>query len=1049
MRLLFICCAWSVCAFAQQASITSLIGRVADGSGDPIPNASVKAVEVGTQMTYTGTTNEAGLYSFDLVRIGTYTITASAPGFGTVVHKSVVVEVNQVVRTNFELPVGQVSEHVTVSATPPPIATDDANLSEVLSEKTVSDLPLNGRDVLRMAALTPGVITGMKSRTGAAASGGEDFIGAGAREVQNSISLDGVSIVSNLITTTTLRPSVDATQEFQIQTGTYSAQYGTMIGVHLNVITKSGTNDLHGTGWEFVRNNFFDARDFFAPPAAKQPPYHQNQFGGELGGPVLIPKLYDGRNRTFFLVEYEGVRQSQIQSSLAAMFPVAYRTGDLSAVKTAIKDPLNGFTPFPNNIIPASELSPQAQKALAYMPLPNISGTSANNYQASAAVGNTTNQTLDRIDQNIGDKTRIFFRLAWQNASLLQGVSNPYNGFNVPLFDRNYAFGYTQTINPHAVNDFRFGYEKSQYQSINFFTTSSLQDAGTALGIPGFTSGAQDPGIPEFDISGYVSIGGQNMTSSNWTRPDSTFEWTDVLNYTFGAHTLSAGAEFFRLTTGSQGNNYQRGLFTFTGGITGNAAADFLLGLPLNDTTPGTAVLVLARQWRQAFFASDKWDVSPKLTLTLGLRYELPTVAQSPNGTIDFLNAAGTALVPSPPASVPLTNSQRNAFAPRLGFAYRLTDKWVVRGGAGIYYNANQLNSYTIGGGNPPFSNRTTYNSAPTNPTLSLSNPAGGSLTTASPTPNINTFPAYFPLAMMGQWSFDVERALWSGAGLDVQYLGSHTNHLDRNYYNNTPIPGAGAVQARRPDQFFGVIRTVANDVIENYDALNVILRQRFNHGLSMLLSYTWSHTLDVGTDSNNSGAGAAPQDPYDWKGDYGNSNWDIRHRFVASYSYELPFFHDGWKRYPLGGWQINGVTTIQSGTPILLSVSGDPANTGAPAPERPNLIAPAVANCGDGHLAGCIPVTSFAIPVQYTYGNAGRNTFKGPGLATTDLSLFKNFTLGTERAKLQLRLEGFNIFNTPSFSNPAAVFGTATFGSITSTLIPNRQIQLATKIIF
>jgi hypothetical protein len=1039
-----------VCAWAQQASITSITGNVTDANGAAIPNASVKAVADSTQTTYSGTTNAAGAYVFPSVRIDTYTVTASAAGFDLVTRTGVLVEVNQVVRADFELTVGRVSEHVTVTAATPPIATDEASLGEVLNQHAVADLPLNGRDVLRLAAITPGVLPGMKSRTAATASGGEDFIGAGGREVQNSISLDGVSIVSNLVTTTTLRPSVDAVEEFQIQTGTYSAQYGTMIGVHLNVISKTGSNNLHGSGWEFVRNNFFDARDFFASPTAAQPPYHLNQFGASLGGPVWIPKLYNGRNRTFFFAEYEGVRQSNLASALTPVFPTVFRTGDLSAIKTAIKDPLHGGGPIPNNVIPASELSPQAQKILAYMPLPNLTTTSANNYLASPGFGNTTNQTLDRVDQNIGEKTRLFFRLAWQNAQLLQGSSNPFNGFNVPLIDRNYAVGYTQTLRPNAVNEFHFGYEKSQYDSINFFTNAAMEGAGAALGIPGFVSSHADPGIPEFDVSGYVAIGGQNMTSSNWTRPDNTYEFTDVLNYTFGAHTLSMGAEFFRLTTGSKGNNYSRGLFSFSGGISGNAAADFLLGLPLNDTTPGTPVLVLGRQWRDAFFVSDKWNVSPKLTVTVGLRYELPTVAQSPNGTIDRLSPDGTALIPSPPGSLPLTDPQHNAFAPRLGIAYRLTKSWVLRGGYGIYYNANQLNSYTIGGGNPPFSNRSTYNSVPTAPTLTLSAPAVGSAAGAAPTPNINTVPSYFPMAMMNQWSFDVERALWSGAGLDLQYLGARTAHLDRNYYNNTPIPGPGAVQARRPNQHWGVIRTVANDVPESYQALNVVLRQRFQHGVSALLNYTWSHTLDVGTDSNNSGNGAAPQDAYNWKGDWGNSNWDIRHRFVASYSYELPFFKNkGWEHVVLGGWQLNGVTTLQKGTPILLTVSGDPANTGAPTPERPDLIAPAAANCGADHLTNCITASSFRMPAAYTYGNAGRNTLKGPGLATTDLSLFKNFPLAGEHARVQLRLEGFNIFNTPTFGNPAATFGTATFGSIGSTLIPNRQIQLAGKVMF
>ncbi len=1052
MRTLFLLAILGVGGFAQQASITSLVGRVTDPSGAAVPGAVVTAVEDGTQQTYSGPTNVEGLYSFQFVRIGTYTITATAPGFGTMVRKGVPVQINQVVRTNLELAVGQASEKVTVSAGPAPIATDEASITEVLSQKTLAEIPLNGRDVLRAAALTPGVITGMKSRTGINTSGGQDFIGAGAREVQNSISLDGVSIVSNLVSTTTLRPSVDAVSEFQVQTGTYSAQYGTWLGVHLNVITKNGTNEFHGAAWEFLRNNVLDARDFFASPTIAQPPFHQNQFGAQLDGPVLIPKLYNGRNKTFFMVDYEGQRQIQSQSSLAAVFPVAFRSGDLSAITTPIRNPFASGQLFPNNMIPSNLLSPQAQRALEYLPLPSLGGLS-NNYQARTSIGNTTDQTLDRVDQNLGDKARLLFRMAYQNTSLLQGSSNPYNGFNVPLYDRNYTIGYTHTINPRAVNDFRFGYEKNQYQSQNFFTGKN-PDAGTAIGIPGFKTGPENPGIPDFEVTGYLGIGGQNMASSNWRRPSSTFQWTDVFNYTVGAHSIATGAEFFRLSQGDLGNNAPRGLFTFTGQISGNAAADFLLGLPQQATTPAPAdFIVRVRQWRNAFFVSDKWNVSPALTLTLGLRYELPTVGQSPNGTVNVLNADGSALIPanSPPSlplpSVPLSDPQHNAFAPRLGFAYRVTKDWVIRGGYGLYYNANQLNLYTIGG-NPPFSNVATYTSDPANPTLTLANPTAGSPVGASPTPNLVTFGPYLPMAMMNQWSLDVARPLWSGAGLDVQYLGSRTIHLDRSYHNNTPLPGPGPIQARRPNPRWGVIRTIANDMVASYNSLNVVLRQRYSHGFSMLLSYTWSHTLDVSTDSNG---GGSVQDPYNWKGSYGDANWDIPHRFVASYFYELPFFKKSnqWERYLLGGWQINGVTTIQSGTPFTVAIGSDPANTGRPGGARPDLIAPAVANCGAGHLVGCISASSFAIPLPYNYGNAGRNILRGPGLVQTDLSLFKNFALGTERVRLQLRGEAFNVFNTPSFGNPSATFGTSTFGSIGSTLIPNRQVQVAAKIIF
>jgi hypothetical protein len=435
-----------------------------------------------------------------------------------------------------------------------------------------------------------------------------------------------------------------------------------------------------------------------------------------------------------------------------------------------------------------------------------------------------------------------------------------------------------------------------------------------------------------------------------------------------GAHSIATGAEFFRLAQGDLGNNGQRGVFSFSGEISGNAAADFLLGLPRDVTTPAPSyLLVSARQWRNAFFVSDKWSVSRKLTLTLGLRYELPTVAQSPNGTVNVLSREGTALIPAndPPSirlpTVPLNDPQHDAFAPRFGFAYRATKDWVVRGGYGLYYNANQLNLYTIGG-NPPFSNVATYINDPARPNLTLANPTAGAPIGASPTPNVVTFGPYLPMAMMNQWSLDVARPLWSGAGLDVQYLGSRTIHLDRSYHNNTPLPGPGSIQARRPNPRWGVIRTIANDVVSSYNSLNVVLRQRYSRGFSMLASYTWSHTLDVSTDSNG---GGSSMDPYNWKGSYGNSNWDIRHRLVASYFYELPFFKTStkWWHYLAGGWQTNGVTTIQSGTPINVTISGDPPNTGRPGGMRPDLIAPATADCGTGRLVGCISTASFGGP--------------------------------------------------------------------------------------
>jgi hypothetical protein len=371
----------------------------------------------------------------------------------------------------------------------------------------------------------------------------------------------------------------------------------------------------------------------------------------------------------------------------------------------------------------------------------------------------------------------------------------------------------------------------------------------------------------------------------------------------------------------------------------------------------------------------------------------------------------------------------------------------VIRGGYGIYYNPNQLNSYTLATTNPPFATIYTYNSVPTNPTLTLGNPTPAAAQGALPKPNAFTLNLDLPVARMNQWSFSAEHGLWRNAGLELQYLGSRTTHLDRSFFNNTPLPGPGKIDDRRPNQLFRSIRTIQNDMIGTYEALSVVLRQQFFKGATALVSYTWSKTLDVTTDSNG---GGAPMDPYNWKLDYGKSNWDVPHRLVGSFTYELPFFRQSsYKamKYTLGGWQTNAIITIQSGYPFTVTVPGDPANTGVGS-QRPNLLKTATTNCGSGHLTNCIDASAFALPAQYTYGNAGRNILRGPGLTNVDFSLFKNFVL-TERLRLQIRGEAFNASNTPGFNNPNATLKTATFGTVTSTANNNRQIQVGAKILF
>jgi hypothetical protein len=1063
VRFAVVCLLFAVCASAQLATTTSLVGSVTDSTGRAIPNASVTAVETGTQDKYTATTNGNGYYSIDFVRVGTYNITVDVPGFQKMTKTGVIVEINQTVRNDIQLSIGSVSQSITVEAAVAAIKTDDAAVSEIMSTRSISELPLSGRDPMQLARMTPGVLTGTKS-SATGTPPGEDFNGAGTREIQNSMSLDGISIMNNLITTTPTRPMVEAVQEVEIQTGTYSAQYGSYMGVHINMITKSGTNDLHGNLVEFLRNQVLDARTYFtlptpANPTAAKPPLRQNQFGYEVDGPVIIPKLYNGKDKTFFMSSFEGYHLVQSATSLSTEMPAAFLAGNFSAVPTgsitggAIKDPLNGNAPFPGNIIPANRISPVIGKLQQYYPPSNLPGL-ASNYSVAVPTKITTNQTVDRIDQNIGDKIRIYVRAHWQDESVFGGNAVPTNSSTVPVNTTNYTLGYTHTITPNLVNDFRFGRYYFNTATLNYFAANGLKTAGSDLGIPGFTGDAQfnNPGIPEFNITGFNGLGNGG---SNWYQNDSTLQFSEQLSWSHGSHQIMAGLELRRLATGRAAVNSPRGQFSFNGVLTGYPAADFVLGLPQSFSTQGPEVRGRVREWRDGFFVLDKWQVSRKLTLNYGLRYELPTVAYTVNGNATELNRDQTALVGNTPG-FRFTDPQHKLWAPRLGFAYRLSEKTVFRAGGGIYYNPNQTNSFTFLNTNPPYTTilNCTYSAGATG-IPSLANPFGaaGVCPTGVATGGlIVTDPWNQPTGRMNQWSAGLERQLWNGGGIELQYLGSHQYHLDRSFYSNTPQPGPGSVNTRRPNPLFGPIRTVATDEIANYESGSIIFHQRMTHGLQMLSSYTWSKTLDVTTDSNG---GGTPMNPYNWKADYGPANWDVPHRFLASFVYDIPFLttSNTFVKAVFAKWQANGVVTIQSGMPFNIGTSVDTANTASSGPYRPNLVGNATETCGRGHLIGCIDPTAYSIAGLYpavqvfAYGNLGRNIFHGPGSATTDFSLFKNFPI-KERLKFQLRFETYALFNHTNFGNPSATINTSSFGNITGAS-GSRTIQIGGKLQF
>ena len=1090
--------------YAQVANNTALVGNVVDPSGRPVGNAQVSAVNSDTRVTLHAVTNADGYYAIGFILPGTYDITVESGGFEKLIKTGQTVAMNESRRTDFSLKVGSTTESVSVTAGSPPISTDDATLGETFDTKTVEDLPLIGHNALEAAATASNVMIGPTSSY-LGVPPGEDFIGAGQREIQNSLNLDGVTIMNSLISLAPARPSTDMISEVQMQSGNYSAQYGSYLGLHVNLVSKSGTDHFHGALYDYVQNTALNARQFVDPVGTPTEVQHYNQYGFDVGGPVYIPKLYNGRNKTFFFASWEKLNQIQELSSLLSTLTPAMEKGDFSAVTQQLYDP-NTNQPYPGNQIPANELSTAAaqvsQKLETYFVTPNYP-TAANPAVVNNLFTHYPNnlyitQTLDRIDENIGDHVRLFFRYHWQNLTYLAGSPFPADNSYGPTNSRNAALGYTHIITPNLINDFRIGLNTVLSNNLDYWAEKGLADAGTQLGIPGFTSDTQykDPGIPSMYFDTYGPGQEVGNTGANWYQGDRALDGYDQISYVHGKHNIMAGIELRRMTINREAANDSRGAFTFSGQgpddsgnyfSTGLDAADFVLGIANNSVTPILPTNGSVGEWRDGFFVLDNWRPFEKLTLNYGLRYELPTVPYSLNGYARIMNATETALIPTSSATVAadyqparglkFNGSNHNDWAPRLGFDYRLTANTVVRGGFGAYYNANQLNTYTLTTTNYPLAATVTYNTASgASDMLSFSNPTPGAAS-ASPEAGIpGTYVSAFainphlPTQTLYQWNLSVGEGLWQNAGLELQYLGSHGLHLDRDFFDNTPTPGAGKINARRPNQLFGRIRRIQNDVYSHYNGFTAILRQREKHGLSAMLSYTWSHDLDI-SDNSNSGVGNT-MNQYDVPLDYASSNWDIRDRFVGTLTYDLPSFRAQklLVRETLGGWQANAIVTLQTGEPYNVNLSFDNANISQPRgqTQRPDWVHKPSAHCGlknfiSGNATSCIDTTAFAIPAPYTFGTSHRNPLYGPGYSNVNFSIFKSFPI-RESVKFQFRAETSNLFNHPSAGNPNATIdqgyvpsdpgndaSSMNFGTVTSTstFYNPRYLQLSGKLIF
>jgi hypothetical protein len=1028
-------------ASAQLAAQTGIVGVVTDNSGGVLPGAAVVALNVDSGETYQAVTNEQGQYNIPAVRLGQYEVTITLDGFQTFRATGVQVSGNQVVRRDAVLPVGDLTETVTVAAAAAVLATERAAISATVERRAVVDLPMAGRNVWQMASTTPGVLAGTTSDIGLT------FRGAGQRDIQNSLTLDGINSSSNLLAATSMRPIADAVEEVQVQTGSTSAEYGSYLGVHINVVTKSGTNTMHGSIFEYYQSEKLESREYFQPANLPKNPRRNDQFGIQMDGPVVIPGLYDGRNRTFFMGAYEGVRGEGLSNQIVSVPTALMRQGNFSEVATPIRNPYTG-QPYPGNIIPQEQISPIAQRMLQYYPMPNQPGTAANLSATQASITDQ-NQVLVRVDQVLTNTARLSARYNWDDSYTSNFGAVPSTGFAQPRVNKNTLVGYTHTLSPTLHNDFRVGYHRIDFDTLNNFAVDGIASAGTDLRIPGFDADTRfnNPGIPSVGVTAFSGIG---AGGSNWSQFDTTFQASNVLAHNRGRHNIRAGFDLRRMTTGRRAANSPRGQFTFNGDMTGYSMADFMLGVPRTVRTPVDQLLGHVGQWRNGFFVNDEWQATRNMTLNLGLRYERNTPAQTYEGFATMLNAEQTQIIPTsfPAVGFQFHEPNNKDIAPRLGATYRLTEKTVLRAGWGIYYNPNQMNSFTFLTNNPPLAAEFTFQNNPGNPTLSLEQPFGVVGPGGPPdmiTPNRN-----LPNARKNQWSFDIQHEILPSTLLDVQYLASRTSNLDRSFFNNTPLPGPGAIDPRRPNQAFRQIRVIQNDLIANYDSVSVILRRRMTAGLLANAHYTWSKTMDM---ANHSNGGGQIINDYDIWSDYGRAAWDVPHRFVFSFVYDTPFFRDSTNavlRQVLGGWQVGGVTTLQSGTPLNVTIQGDRANIGKGG-QRPNVVGSPSFNCqpnpnGLG-MVNCIDPTAFALPDPFTFGNAERNLLRGFGSNTTNLSLMKNVYIAG-RTRLQLRAETFNLFNRVNWGNPNTTFGAANFGQITSAG-QMRRMEIGAKFLF
>lgn len=1066
-----------------QFEVGSIVGTVTDPSGSRVANATVEAREISTNISRKSTTSSTGEYAFVGLKPGTYTVTVTQSGFASQT-RQVNVAVSERMEVDVQLSVGSsvASIDVTASSSAVVLETGSSELGNVRSQDQVQGLPLNSRNFTQLVYLAPGVnnkgnsansvsqgYTNGRGTNGAVISGNppEDTV----------YLLDGIQSMDNDADDLILFPNVDAIAEFKVQTSAAPAAFGGSPAI-INVSFRSGTNNLHGTVYEFLRNHIFDAKNYFDSRTDRIPKFVYNQFGANLSGPIVIPHVINGHDKLFFFIDYEGKRQNQAQTYTSTVPTAAFRVGDFSSLlqsTPAHKTPIILYAPgtavtksrplLNNYLNPALyPFNATSLKLLSLYPLPNLPGDAAN-YLFNGPVVNVIHTADARVDFHTGDTT-IFGRFSKEDPvtttpgflpapAIGAGPSRP-GITEIPAWQA--VLGYSRAYGANKFYEARLGYSR---------LTETITDSGVAFGsiseqygIP--NANASAAGFSTINVTGTVGLGDG---SGSLQKVNNNWEIDQAFTRIKGSHEMKFGVDYQSRRFAFFSPTFPVGQFSFSGAYTNYGFADFLEGAPITSTLDVNQYFSLLR-FQTSYYAQDNWRVSSKLTLNFGLRDDTVTPwTERSDRLAGFSPLNGGQLIPvgTDPAfpSNHVTKGRYTNFGPRFGFSYALNSRTVLRGGAGIFYafqnNTSNVNQAT----NAPY-----HGSLPTN--NSAGNFAGATrisdgFSAARPIlyPTAGTNFVYYPRSYRNpsanEWNVNLQTQLSSRDVLSLAYVGQTGVHVLVVNNINLAAPGPGAVAPRRP--YPNLADGTQNNPAGNssYHSLQASYIYTATKSLHFQAAYTYSHSLD---NTAGTGAAVAYQNPYDISSYYGSSDFDLRHSVVLSQTYNLPFGRgQAYLTHPgelldllVGGWQINSIDSFQTGSPFTPTIASSNLNNGTGV-QYPSRIG---SGAGNRSVLAYFNTADFVAPPPYTYGNSRRNILYGPGTKQFDLSLFKTIHLNEDATSyLQLRAEAFNVFNTPQFNNPNAQIGGSTAGRITSAGQPvlfqrtSREIQLAAKLYF